>query len=104
MKKVYAQIWEESELGYGVREDGISLHLTLQNAKNFINNIYTNRENKDIPNSYDRILGDIFEIKISNSLYRELCESDLGIRIPQHSLNNLKNLGEIEFSYDDDFC
>jgi hypothetical protein len=103
MKKVFAQIWEESELGHGVKEDGISLHLTLENAKFFIKNIYKDRQLTDVPNSYERVVGEITEIKVSNSLYRELCKTKLGIRIPQHSFNNLKNLGEIKFYYDDNF-
>jgi hypothetical protein len=101
MKKAYAQIWEESVLGKGVSEDGVSIHLTPQNSKNFIKNIYMDRENKDVPNSYDRVYGELFEVQISNSLYYELCDSGLGIRIPQHAFNNLKNLGEIRFLEDD---
>lgn len=101
MKKVYVQIWEESELGNGVKEDGCSIHLSIDNAKNFIKNIYSVRKSDEVPNSYERISGDLLEIKISNSLYRELLKNRFGLRIPQHSFTNLKNLGEIKFYYDD---
>ncbi len=101
MKKVYVQIWEESELGNGVKEDGCSIHLSIDNAKNFIKNIYSARKSDEVPNSYERISGDLLEIKISNSLYRELLKNRFGLRIPQHSFTNLKNLGEIKFYYDD---
>jgi hypothetical protein len=101
MKKVYVQIWEESELGQGTKEDGVSLHLTTESAKIFINKVYKNREISNIPNSYERIVGDIIEVKVSNSLYREIVNTKLGLRIPQHSFTNLKNLGEIKFIYDD---
>lgn len=103
MKKVYAQIWEESELGNGTREDGCSLHLDEVQAKKFINSIYKERENQEVPNSYERVFGEIFEVKISNSLYKELLNNKLGLRIPQNSFNNLKNLGEIKFYHDDSF-
>ncbi len=101
MKKVYAQIWEESELGQGVKEDGCSIHLSVENAKNFIKTVYRNRESEEVPNSYERIVGDVLEVKISNSLHKELVKVKLGLRIPQHSFTNLKNLGEIKFNQDD---
>jgi hypothetical protein len=105
MKKVFAQIWEESELGQGTKEDGISLHLTFENAKNFIKSVYKDRDSRDVPNSYERVVGEIIEIKISNSLYKELNKNKLGLRVPQHSFTNLKNLGEIKFIYDDNlYC
>lgn len=101
MKKVFAQIWEESQLGEGVREDGCSLHLSIEDAKSFIKSVYKDRDIKNVPNSYERISGEILEVKISNSIYKELTKSKYGIRIPQHSFSNLKNLGEIKFLYDD---
>lgn len=101
MKKVFVQIWEESELGQGVREDGCSIHLSPENAKSFVKSIYKNRDSSEVPQSYERISGEIFEIKVSNSLYKELLKTKLGLRIPQHSFTNLKNLGEIKFYYDD---
>lgn len=105
MKKVYAQIWEESELGHGVKEDGCSIHLSAENAKSFIKTVYKNRESEEVPNSYERIVGDTHEVKISNSLYKELLKTKLGLRIPQHSFTNLKNLGEIKFNQDDNiYC
>ena len=36
MKKVYLQHWEESERGWGIRPDGCSLHLTLEDRKKYI--------------------------------------------------------------------
>ena len=102
MKKVYIQIWEESQLGEGIREDGCSLHLSIDSAKNFIKSVYKDRDSKNVPNSYERISGEIFEVKVSNSLYKELLKTKSGIRIPQHSFSNLQNLGEIKFFYDDD--
>ncbi len=101
MKKVFAQIWEESELGHGTKEDGCSLHLNAETTKSFIKSIYRDRDNQKVPDSYERIVGEILEIKISNSLYKELLKTKMGLRIPQHSYTNLKNLGEIKFIYDD---
>ena len=103
MKKVFAQIWEESEIGQGTKEDGCSLHLNLETAKNYVKSIYRERENLNVPDSYERIVGEVFEMKISNSLYKELLKKKLGLRIPQHAFTNLKNLGEIKFLYDDNF-
>lgn len=103
MKKVFAQIWEESELGHGRKEDGCSLHINTEAAKSFVKSVYRDRDNQKVPDSYERIVGDIFEMKISNSLYKELTKTKMGLRIPQHSFTNLKNLGEIKFTYDDNF-
>ena len=36
MKRVYLQYWEESEKNWGVRPDGCSIHLTLDNHKDYI--------------------------------------------------------------------
>lgn len=101
MKKVFAQIWEESELGQGTKEDGCSLHLNLELAKSYVKSIYKDREDQKVPQAYERIVGEVFEIKISNSLYKELLRTRSGLRVPQHAFSNLKNLGEIKFFYDD---
>lgn len=103
MKKVYLQLWEESEIGSGVTEDGCSLHLDEDQSKKFIKSIYKEREEQDVPNSYERINGEILEVKVSNSLFKEISKTKLGLRLPQHSFTNLKNLGEIKFIYDDNF-
>ena len=92
MKKVYLQYWEESERGWGVRPDGCSLHTTLINHKKFINSIYSDRDG-DVPDEYDRVVGEPIEVMIKDTL-SELFE-DGSLRILAYQLNNLIKLEEI---------
>ena len=93
MKKVYLQYWEESERGWGVRPDGCSLHLTMEEQKKYIESIQESRMNdKEVPYEYDRVVGDPFEVMIKDDLYDEVKNS---LRLYQHQMNNLIKLEEI---------
>lgn len=101
MKSVYLQYWEESERGWGVRPDGCSLHLTLDNHKSYVNKIYDDRDPNVIPDEYDRTVGDPIVVSVSDDIFNEL--SNLGsIRLMQNSLTNLKNMGEIKTVFEDE--
>ena len=92
MKKVYLQFWEESERGWGIRPDGCSLHLTVEDHKRYIKSIYDSRLNESVPYEYDRIVGEIIEVMIKDTLYDEIKGS---YRLWQHEMNNLTKLEEI---------
>ena len=93
MKKVYLQYWEESERGWGVRPDGCSLHLRIEDQKIYINSIQESRMNdKEVPYEYDRTVGEPFEVMIKDDLYDEVKNS---LRLYQHQMNNLIKLEEI---------
>jgi hypothetical protein len=52
-KLVIAQKWEESELGFGFRPDGYSLHLTHEDRKAFVGEYWAAMPEK-LPNIYSR--------------------------------------------------
>ena len=93
MRKVYLQYWEESERGWGVRPDGCSLHLTLEDNKNYVGTIYKDRENdKEVPYEYDRVVGEPIECMIDPILFTLVTPS---LRLSQYEMNNLIKLEEL---------
>ena len=96
MKKVYLQYWEESEKGWGVRPDGCSLHISISDYKSYLEKVYSDRNPVVIPNEYDRIVGDLIEVEVTNKIYDEILNCSNSLRIMQYSLNNLKKLQELQ--------
>ena len=103
MKTVYLQFWEESGRDWGVRPDGCSLHLSIDEQKKFVESIYAGRDPDNVPDEYERILGEPIEAEVSDSLYEELI-SEGSLRIMQHSFMNLKNMEEIKILTTDEFA
>lgn len=98
MNRVILQMWEESDSGIGQIPDGCSLHLNTNCLKDYINQVYKNREG-DVPDSYDRILGDPIEVIVKDILF-DILSKDKTVRLHQHEMNNLLNLNEIELDND----
>ena len=94
MNKCYLQLWEESERGWGSRPDGCSLHLTLKDRDDYINIIYKDRTLEDVPDEYDRIVGNPIECEISEALFEKLKNSN-NLRLFEYEKNNLVKLNEI---------
>ena len=93
MRKVYLQYWEESERGWGVRPDGCSLHLTLDEHKKYIKSIYDSREeDTEVPDEYERIVGEPIEVMVDPALF-SIIEGTL--RLLQYEMNNLIKLEEL---------
>ena len=100
--KAYLQYWEESERGWGVRSDGCSIHTSLDEHKKFIDQIYSKRDPNQVPDEYDRVVDEPFEVEISDALYNEMMNEGGTLRLMQHSFNNLKNLDEIKIEIEED--
>jgi len=100
--KAYLQYWEESERGWGVRSDGCSIHTSLDEHKKFIDQIYSKRDPNQVPDEYDRVVDEPFEVEISDALYNEMMNEGGTLRLMQHSFNNLKNLDEIKIELEED--
>lgn len=94
MNKVFMQLWEESERGWGTRPDGCSLHLSIEEKIIYINNVYNSRNNLSTPDEYDRVVGSEIEVFIEDSLYESIKFSK-SVRLFEHELNNLFSLEEI---------
>ena len=85
--KVYRQDWEESELGWGIRPDGYSLHLSLEDAAIFAKNYMIQQENyfkergvKGVPDEYSRVSGKAYEVDVDKKIYQEIRKSEFGVR------------------------
>ncbi len=95
MKKAILQYWEESGRNWGVRPDGCSLHVDAQTHKKFVDEIYSTRIGDEVPDEYDRIVDEAFEVEVSDAIYNEIMNQNGSLRLMQNSLTNLKNLEEI---------
>lgn len=65
---VVVQKWEESELGWGTRPDGFSLHLTDADRKSFIKAYWDSMPNA-VPDEYSRPDGDPYEIQVDDKTF-----------------------------------
>lgn len=79
---VWMQRWEESEAGWGIREDGMSLHLTKESATDYIEQIYSDRDpTGPVPHEYSRRDGEAIQVELlSYELYNKIIENDGMIR------------------------
>jgi len=73
MKTVVVQKWEESELGWGSRPDGYTIHQSEQHRIDFIKS-YWDSMPPSPPNEYSRPYGSSYLIDISVEDYKELVE------------------------------
>lgn len=79
---VWMQRWEESEAGWGVREDGMSLHLTEESVTTYIEKTYSDRDpSGPVPAEYTRHDGKAVKVALlSSELYNKILENDGMIR------------------------
>lgn len=94
MNKIVLQYWEESERGWGTRPDGASIHLDQKCHSIYIDQIYVNRDEEDVPDEYDRIIGLPILVSVSDNIF-ETIKDKKNIRLQQYELNNLIKLEEI---------
>jgi hypothetical protein len=94
MNKVVLQFWEESIRGKSPIEDGCSVHLDSPERIKYINSIYVGRNESNIPDEYERIVGGEIEAYIEDELFK-LLQNDKSLRIYQHQYSNLFNMNEI---------
>lgn len=93
MNRVFLQLWEESERGWGVRPDGCSLHIDNNELDRYVEDIYKDRGD-NIPNEYERTIGGSIEAFIDNELFTKV-STNKNVRISQNSLNNLILMNEL---------
>jgi hypothetical protein len=92
MSELILQIWEESTLG-NVIQDGCSLHLNEESRKRYINEYYSTIGG-NIPNVYERAVGEPSEVMVSKVLC-DITKESGSIRLMQSELNNLFSIGDI---------
>ena len=98
MNKVILQLWEESERGYGSRPDGCSIHIDEKIQKEYTDISYKNRGD-DVPDVYERLVGDPFFAFIEDGLF-EILKRDGSIRLFEYELNNLIHMEELIINHD----
>lgn len=83
---VFCQQWEESEAGWGVRPDGYSLHLSLDDAKQYIKDYWDDQPEGPAPAEYSRPCGEPYACHVAPEVYAELQEKadNHGVRFWQN--------------------
>lgn len=94
MKKVYLQYWEESDKEDGLRPDGCSLHIDLKSHYNYIDKIYKDRDFEEVPDTYDKVLGNVLLVDVKEELYFLVLENSV-VRLFEYEFNNLVKMMEI---------
>lgn len=93
MNRVLLQVWELSDRKDGVCRDGCSLHAGDVQLNDYVKSIYVSR-NQEIPDEYTRVLGNFIDAFVDDALYSLVLKSG-SVKIPDTSLTNLINLGEL---------
>lgn len=93
MNRILLQIWEVSDRNSEPCRDGCSLHLDEARHNEFVSASYSGRD-FPAPAEYNRIVGTYLEAYVEDNLYSVVVERG-SVRIPETSLTNLMNLGEI---------
>jgi hypothetical protein len=95
---VICQGWEESEAGWGIRPDGFSLHLTLEDRDVFAQEFWTRQKEfyrkegiSGTPKNYNRQSGRPFETIVNQAIYDKIVASENGIRC-WHSIVDWKKI------------
>jgi hypothetical protein len=94
MNKVIFQFWENSILNLDVMSDGCSLHIDVDERDRWIKNMYYERKSDQIPDEYDRVVGDSLVCFVEDDLYQKI-KTFKTIRISENQLNNLIDMNEI---------
>lgn len=80
MPVAYMLSWEESEAGWGVRPDGMSLHLSPQHVKAYLAELTRSRQGTPTPHEYDRPSGDAVAVEVSEQVYQDLVDKGGNLR------------------------
>jgi hypothetical protein len=82
MKKfeVYMDTWTGHDSWSGPESAGMSLHLTKEDHKSFIEEEYKSRNNTNVPEYYENADNKLTKIFVSEDLYKQIVASKNGIR------------------------
>jgi hypothetical protein len=98
MNKVTLQLWEESNINNEFLSDGCSLHIDNNERNKYVDSIYRNRKS-DLPNSYDRTVGESIDVFVNDTIY-DMIIKDGSIKLSENSFQNLIKFEEIIFNVD----
>ena len=94
MNKCLLQLWEEAEKGKEINSDGCSIHIDYLSLENYIKDIYKGRDINNVPDRYDRKVGNHLICFISDNLYEKLLIKK-SIKLFEVEKNNLISTEEI---------
>lgn len=95
MKTAYLETW--TEMGFGQRSDGCSIHLTPEDYKKYVKKYWDGMPDK-VQEEYERPDSNLKEVVLSNSLFKKVVKSEkFGIRLFQSDFEELKTKNEILF-------
>jgi hypothetical protein len=80
---VVCQHWIESERGWGQRPDGVSLHLTLDDVKDYVKAYWETMPNT-VPYEYSKPVGKPTLVRVNDSVYEAVKSGKNGRRYWQH--------------------
>lgn len=78
-KTVVVQKWEESELGWGCRPDGYSIHVSEEALAKYVHDYWESMPNTP-PSEYSRPDGTPYSASISEEEYHKLVETGGSLR------------------------
>ena len=93
MNKAILQLWEESNSNEGFLSNGCSIHLNLSERNSYIAEVYKDR-NSEVPDQYDRIVGECIEVFVNDEIYNLICQ-DKSVKVPESAFQNLLKFEEI---------
>jgi hypothetical protein len=94
MEKLILQLWEQSEQNSGIQPDGCSLHIDDSSLKIFIDEFYSKRNSNDVPDVYERVVGNPVEVFVDDKIFN-IVSNLKSVRLQEYEMNNLMNLKEI---------
>ena len=72
---VVCQKWMESERGWGIRPDGYTLHLTMDDCRRFREEYWTTQHARDggsVPDEYSFEAGEPFMVQVDSATHKQL--------------------------------
>ena len=76
--KLLRQNWLESERGWGIRPDGYTLHMSVEDRKAFVSD-YWSKMPDQVPDEYSRPCGEPNWVEVDKQVYTEVKDSEFGI-------------------------
>jgi len=89
--------WTESEKGWGIRPDGCSLHLITDDSRDFVE-AYWARMPDEPPEEYSKPAGEPVKVFVSPKIYKQIQDSENGIRFYNSQERELVNSGDLVYS------
>lgn len=90
---VFIQRWEESEAGFGIRPDGCSLHLSLDDCRDFCEEALQSQFQllgPKTPHEYSRLSGRASKVLINEDFFNKVKETKNGLRIQPWDMKTVR--------------